>query len=101
VRGAKYIQHPFGFSLGRTTFTVSKYNMTTSSDVAKPVSSVQIDALVILQIIQHCRDFHPVNVTGQLLGLDDDNGVLQVSHSFPFPHHTENDSGENDDGGID
>lgn len=45
------------------------------------IHSVEIDALVILQIMKHCKHHTPSTVTGQLLGLDID-GVLQVTHSF-------------------
>jgi len=45
------------------------------------IRSVEIDALVILQIMKHCKQHTPSTVTGQLLGLDVD-GVLQVTHSF-------------------
>lgn len=42
---------------------------------------VEVDALVILQIMKHCRQQAPNAVTGMLLGLDVD-GALQVTHSF-------------------
>jgi len=45
------------------------------------IQSVEIDALVVLQIMKHCKHHTPSTVTGQLLGLDVD-GVLQVTHSF-------------------
>eukprot|EP00929_Paragymnodinium_shiwhaense_P052879 TRINITY_DN2647_c0_g1_i1.p1 TRINITY_DN2647_c0_g1~~TRINITY_DN2647_c0_g1_i1.p1 ORF type:complete len:321 (+),score=95.97 TRINITY_DN2647_c0_g1_i1:80-1042(+) len=48
-----------------------------------PLERVEVDALVILQIMKHCRQQAPSPVTGQLLGLDVD-GVLQVTHSFGY-----------------
>lgn len=45
------------------------------------LKAVEIDALVILQIMKHCKQHTPSTVMGQLLGLDID-GVLQVTHSF-------------------
>lgn len=45
------------------------------------IKRVEIDALVILQIMKHCRQHVPHPVTGQLLGLDVDE-TLQVTHSF-------------------
>lgn len=43
-----------------------------------------ISKQVVLKIIKHCRESYPVDVTGQLLGLDVD-GVLEVTNCFPFP----------------
>ena len=45
---------------------------------------VEIDGLVVLKIIKHCREFLPEVVTGQLLGLDQD-GSLEVTNCFAFP----------------
>ncbi|KAF9143645.1 Eukaryotic translation initiation factor 3 subunit H [Mortierella sp. GBA39] len=49
-----------------------------------PIHSVQLDAMVVLKIVKHCRESIPATVTGQLMGLDV-NGVLEVTHSFPMP----------------
>eukprot|EP00929_Paragymnodinium_shiwhaense_P052882 TRINITY_DN2647_c0_g2_i1.p1 TRINITY_DN2647_c0_g2~~TRINITY_DN2647_c0_g2_i1.p1 ORF type:complete len:317 (+),score=104.97 TRINITY_DN2647_c0_g2_i1:70-1020(+) len=61
-----------------------------SAEVAVPppptafnIQRVEIDALVILQIMKHCRQQAPSPVTGQLLGLDVDD-CLQVTHSFGY-----------------
>jgi translation initiation factor 3 subunit H len=55
------------------------------------IKRVEVDALVILQIMKHCRQQAPHPVTGQLLGLDVDN-VLQVTHSFgSLPKHEDKD----------
>merc|ERR1712137_78830 len=57
---------------------------------------IQIDGLVVLKIIQHCKRSLPDLVTGQLLGLGTQN-VLEVTNCFPFPRSsgddTNNDSG--------
>jgi translation initiation factor 3 subunit H len=45
---------------------------------------VQIDGLVLLKIIKHCKESMPDNVSGRLLGVDTD-GRLEVTHSFPCP----------------
>jgi translation initiation factor 3 subunit H len=45
------------------------------------IKIVEVDALVILQIMKHCRQQAPQPVTGQLLGVDVGD-VLQVTHSF-------------------
>ncbi|CAO3592431.1 unnamed protein product [Absidia cylindrospora] len=51
---------------------------------SEPLNVVQLDGLVVLKIIKHCRESYPSNVTGQLLGLDD-KGTLEVTNCFPFP----------------
>jgi len=61
------------------------------------IQSVEIDALVILQIMKHCRQYTPATVTGQLLGLDVDD-ALQVTHSFGMPQKGSEDAlGQQDD----
>jgi len=47
--------------------------------------SVEVDVHVVVRVIQHCRDGWPELVTGQLLGLDRDDGVLEITSSFPTP----------------
>lgn len=47
----------------------------------RQIDCVKVDALVVLQIMKHCKQNSPQPVTGQLLGLDVDD-VLQVTHSF-------------------
>ncbi|KAI9029303.1 hypothetical protein DFJ74DRAFT_698742 [Hyaloraphidium curvatum] len=47
------------------------------------IREVQVDALAALRIIKHCREALPSTVTGQIQGVDND-GVLQITHSFPF-----------------
>eukprot|EP00565_Helicotheca_tamesis_P005295 CAMPEP_0185732288 /NCGR_PEP_ID=MMETSP1171-20130828/15630_1 /TAXON_ID=374046 /ORGANISM="Helicotheca tamensis, Strain CCMP826" /LENGTH=333 /DNA_ID=CAMNT_0028401735 /DNA_START=20 /DNA_END=1021 /DNA_ORIENTATION=+ len=49
-----------------------------------PVSSVHIEGLAVLKIVKHCNESLPQMVTGSLLGLTQ-NGVLQITHAFPFP----------------
>ncbi|TFK57205.1 hypothetical protein OE88DRAFT_1620983 [Heliocybe sulcata] len=57
-----------------------------------PVESVQLDGLVVTKIIKHSREAPSSSAHGLLLGLDLD-GVLEVSNSFPLPHH----AGDEDD----
>lgn len=47
------------------------------------IRRVEVDALVILQVMKHCRQHVPHPVTGQLLGLDVDD-TLQVTHCFGY-----------------
>jgi translation initiation factor 3 subunit H len=49
---------------------------------------VEIDALVVLEIIKHCKDNLPELVIGQLLGLDVDR-TLEVTNCFPLPEPSE------------
>jgi hypothetical protein len=55
------------------------------------ISHVQLDGLVLLKIIKHCKENFPEHVAGSLLGLDVED-TLQVTHRFapfhscpPFP----------------
>jgi translation initiation factor 3 subunit H len=61
------------------------------------IKRVEVDALVILQIMKHCRQQAPQPVTGQLLGLDVDN-VLQLTHSFGYVEKGVEEQGAQDDG---
>mmetsp|Transcript_68543 Transcript_68543/g.153602 ORF Transcript_68543/g.153602 Transcript_68543/m.153602 type:complete len:357 (-) Transcript_68543:73-1143(-) len=63
----------------------------------EPISHVQIDALVFLQIMKHCRQHAPQAVMGQLLGLDVDK-ELQVTHSFGFMQRSGGDEGAGHEG---
>ncbi|KAG9307258.1 hypothetical protein G9A89_017086 [Geosiphon pyriformis] len=74
-------------------------NVTAALDVEGnvPLESVQLDGLVILKIIKHCREFFPTAVTGQLLGLDM-SGVLEVTNCFPLPSSKSDDENEIVDG---
>ncbi|KAI7896188.1 uncharacterized protein EV154DRAFT_598480 [Mucor mucedo] len=55
------------------------------------LETVQLDGLVVLKIIKHCRESYPNDVTGQLLGLDD-QGTLEVTNCFPFPSDGDEDA---------
>ncbi|XP_022761780.1 eukaryotic translation initiation factor 3 subunit H isoform X2 [Durio zibethinus] len=66
-----------------------------TEEVASPLRVVQIEGLVILKIIKHCKEFSPALVTGQLLGLDV-GSVLEVTNCFPFPVREEEEEIEAD-----
>ncbi|KAJ8502864.1 hypothetical protein ONZ45_g11365 [Pleurotus djamor] len=51
-----------------------------------PLTCVQLDALVVTKILKHARESTSSSAHGLLLGLDLD-GILEVSNSFPLPHH--------------
>ncbi|KAI0375371.1 hypothetical protein BV20DRAFT_960495 [Pilatotrama ljubarskyi] len=52
-----------------------------------PITSVQLDAMVVSKIIKHAKEAPGSSAHGLLLGLDLD-GTLEVSNSFPLPHHS-------------
>mmetsp|Transcript_16831 Transcript_16831/g.39890 ORF Transcript_16831/g.39890 Transcript_16831/m.39890 type:complete len:335 (-) Transcript_16831:23-1027(-) len=74
------------------------------------VNSVSVDGLALLKIVKHCQESLPQMVTGSLLGLNVGNGVLEVTHAFPFPESNKSDlvvkggdgdAGLDDDAGLD
>jgi translation initiation factor 3 subunit H len=52
--------------------------------INEPIREVELTGLVALQIVQHCRQYFPARVTGQLLGLDI-RGKLEITNSFMVP----------------
>ncbi|OAE27626.1 hypothetical protein AXG93_2520s1220 [Marchantia polymorpha subsp. ruderalis] len=55
-----------------------------TEETVVPLRVVQIDGLVVLKIVKHCKECMPALVTGQLLGLDI-GSILEVTNCFPFP----------------
>ncbi|KAF9460824.1 hypothetical protein BDZ94DRAFT_1265233 [Collybia nuda] len=55
-----------------------------------PLMIVQLDGMVVTKIIKHAREAPSTTAHGLLLGLDLD-GTLEVSNSFPLPHHSGDD----------
>ncbi|KAF8898664.1 hypothetical protein BD779DRAFT_1607401 [Infundibulicybe gibba] len=51
-----------------------------------PLTVVQLDGMVVTKIQKHAREAPSSTAHGLLLGLDLD-GTLEVSNSFPLPHH--------------
>ncbi|KAI9100986.1 hypothetical protein DFS34DRAFT_612752 [Phlyctochytrium arcticum] len=62
---------------------------------SKPLVEVQLDALVVVKILKHCREYAPVTATGQLLGIDV-AGTLEVTNCFPFTSKSHEDDGQDD-----
>ncbi|KAJ3411496.1 hypothetical protein HDV05_002104 [Chytridiales sp. JEL 0842] len=56
----------------------------------KPLTQVHLDALVVMKILKHARDNHPVTAYGQLLGVDI-AGVLEVTNCFPVTSKSQDD----------
>ncbi|RKP26897.1 eukaryotic translation initiation factor 3 subunit H-like protein [Syncephalis pseudoplumigaleata] len=61
-------------------------------DAQVVLDSVQLDGMVVMKIIKHCRERHNGTVTGQLLGLDVD-GCLEITNCFPLPQSNKHDDG--------
>lgn len=70
----------------------------------------QLTFQALLKIVKHCQESLPQMVTGSLLGLNVGNGVLEVTHAFPFPESNKSDlvvkggdgdAGLDDDAGLD
>ncbi|KAH1121097.1 hypothetical protein J1N35_004257 [Gossypium stocksii] len=72
-----------------------EHRVAATEEVASPLRIVQIEGLVILKIIKHCKEFSPALVTGQLLGLDV-GSVLEVINWFSFPIREEDEEIEDD-----
>jgi hypothetical protein len=60
-----------------------------------PVTSVQLDGLVVMQIVRHAKQASPQQVTGQLLGLET-AGRMEVTYAFPFPGKVLNEDGDDE-----
>uniref|UniRef100_A0A7S3PVY4 Eukaryotic translation initiation factor 3 subunit H n=1 Tax=Chaetoceros debilis TaxID=122233 RepID=A0A7S3PVY4_9STRA len=61
---------------------------------SEPIHSVHIDGLAVLKIVKHCQESLPNLVTGSLLGLAVENGVLEITHAFPFPEPRSNEKSD-------
>ncbi|PNX92556.1 eukaryotic translation initiation factor 3 subunit h-like protein, partial [Trifolium pratense] len=81
--------------MATTTTTRSFLQAVATEEVATPLRKVQMEGLVILKIIKHCKDHSPSLVTGQLLGLDVGQD-LEVTNCFPFPMREEDEEIEAD-----
>ncbi|KAK8802080.1 hypothetical protein WA158_006475 [Blastocystis sp. Blastoise] len=53
------------------------------------IKKISVDILPILQIVKHAQDNLPGYVSGQLLGLDNNN-VLEVTYAYPIPSEPSN-----------
>ncbi|KAJ3184299.1 Eukaryotic translation initiation factor 3 subunit H [Geranomyces variabilis] len=63
---------------------------------SKPITVVQLDALVVVKILKHCREHAPQTATGQLLGIDV-AGALEVTNCFPFASKSSHDEQDGHD----
>lgn len=59
-------------------------NNASSANNASKLRVVEVDSLVLIKVLKHCKDNYPTAVNGQLLGMDTGD-VLEVSNCFPLP----------------
>jgi len=71
-----------------------KYELENLEDTT--LNTVELDGLVVLKIIKHCKENLPQLVNGQLLGLDI-RTTLQVTDCVPFPKIDETDDDQEND----
>ena len=57
---------------------------TTPALVPATITTVQLDGLVLLKIINHAKESAPDVISGQLLGLDN-HSTLEITASYPLP----------------
>lgn len=68
-------------------------------DIEQPIREVHIDGIAVMKIVKHCDANVPNLVGGSLLGIDND-GVMEITYSFPFPATKTGDIPEGMDGGA-
>ncbi|RLV94990.1 Broad-range acid phosphatase DET1 [Spathaspora sp. JA1] len=49
-------------------------------------STITLSSSVLLSLIKHTSENYPSLFSGALLGFEDDQGVIDISHGFPFPY---------------
>ncbi|EXJ71630.1 eukaryotic translation initiation factor 3 subunit H [Cladophialophora psammophila CBS 110553] len=59
--------------------------MASIAEKETPVKAVQLEALVVMKVIKHCASRFPTVATGSLVGMDNNDGILEVTNTFPFP----------------
>ncbi|ETS72986.1 Eukaryotic translation initiation factor 3 subunit H [Pestalotiopsis fici W106-1] len=63
------------------------------------ITSVQVEALVVMKIVRHATSTFPSVATGAIVGLDQ-GGLLSITNTFPFPTadvaHADGGSHQND-----
>ncbi|ODV69675.1 eukaryotic translation initiation factor [Hyphopichia burtonii NRRL Y-1933] len=53
----------------------------------KPSATVlQIEASALFSIIKHTSENYPSLYSGALLGFEDDSGLLDITHAYPYPY---------------
>ncbi|OCT51886.1 Eukaryotic translation initiation factor 3 subunit H [Cladophialophora carrionii] len=60
-------------------------NMAAPTEKETPLQAVQLEALVVMKVIKHCASRFPTVATGSLVGMDREDGTLEITNTFPFP----------------
>lgn len=53
---------------------------------APTAESLEIEGSVLLSILRHTSENYPSLYSGTLLGFEDDNGSVDITHAYPFPY---------------
>lgn len=53
---------------------------------APTATSIDIQGSVLLSVIRHTSENYPSLYSGSLIGFEDDNGSIDVTHAYPFPY---------------
>jgi translation initiation factor 3 subunit H len=54
--------------------------------VAATSTSITVESSVLLSIVRHTSENYPSLYSGALLGFEDDEGSIDVTHAYPFPY---------------
>lgn len=57
------------------------------------VTSLEIQGSVLLSIVRHTTEQYPSLWLGLLLGFEKDDGVVDITHAFPFPYPDQHEGG--------
>lgn len=72
------------------TFLVPKETMATKQPTkayeAPTATSIEIEGSVLLSVVRHTSENYPSLYSGSLLGFEDDNGSIDITHAYPFPY---------------
>ena len=71
-------------ALAASSSSSAAFASTSSTIPPATITTVQLDGLVLLKIINHAKESAPDVVSGQLLGLDNHN-TLEITASYPLP----------------
>lgn len=53
---------------------------------APTATTIEIEGSVLLSVIRHTSENYPSLYSGSLLGFEDDNGLIDITHAYPFPY---------------
>ncbi|KAK6459760.1 eukaryotic translation initiation factor [Scheffersomyces xylosifermentans] len=49
-------------------------------------TSINVESSVLLSLIRHTSENYPSLFSGSLLGFEDDEGSIDITHAYPFPY---------------